>query len=306
MEIIKSDFDTRQDKANLSIALGLFDSVHIAHQKIIKTAKEKSEKLGLSCAVLTFSLDCDSQIRPLKKLNDKMILSDENRLQKFEELGADFTFIPQFTSIKNLSPEDFFYEFLIKQCNVKAITCGYDYKFGSGGLGTTDLLKQLCIDSNIDLTIIEQQKLQGDTISSTLIRKLLETGDIAKANELLGYNYTTCYEIVKGNQIGRQIGFNTANQVLDQTLTIPCYGVYKTTTTIGDTKYSSITSIGIKPTFEGDKTPLSETHIFDFDRDIYGQSISVEYVSFIRPERKFDSITELQSQIQKDVDIAKS
>lgn len=306
MEIANKNFGTTSNKGGISIALGLFDSVHIAHQTIIKTAKEKANKLGLSCAVLTFSLESDrNQVKPLNKQNAKMILSNNERLVKFEELGAEITYIPEFYNIKNLSPEDFFFEILIKKCKVKAITCGYDYRFGSGGLGTTKLLQKLCDSCNIDLTIIEQQKFKEEVISSSLIRELLKQGNISKANDLLGYNYKTCYEVVKGKQLGRQIGFNTANQMLDENLTIPCYGVYKTITEVNGKIYDSITSIGVKPTVEHEHIPLSETHIFDFNQDIYGQIITVEYLDFIRDEQKFNSIDELQAQIKKDIEKCK-
>lgn len=225
MEIANKSFRTISNKGGISIALGLFDSVHTAHQTIIKTAKDKARELDLTCAVLTFSLTNErNAIKPLNKKDTKMILCDKDRLEKFEIYGAEIAYIPEFYEIKNLSPEDFFFDILIKKCKVKAITCGYDYHFGSGGIGNTALLEKLCSNSKTDLTIIQQQKLHGEIVSSTFIRELLATGCIAKANEFLGYNYTTKLEVVQGKQIGRELGFNTANQVLDESLTIPRYG----------------------------------------------------------------------------------
>ncbi len=296
MEIIKTlKIDNVQP---ISIALGFFDGVHLGHQYILEKAK-KFKLHGFTPSVLTFYMDT---VLHNSKLNRKKILSDDDRIYLLNKFGIEKLFIPKFSSIKDLSPKSFIEDILIKKLNAKALICGRDFKFGKNAIGDVELLKYYCSKNDIILYICEDVVVLGDRISSTRIREYIKSGDILLANKLLGYRYNINSKVLHGNKIGRKIGYNTINQMFNRDILVPKYGVYSSITYINDIPYASISNIGIKPTIDSlDKTPICETHIIGVDINLYGKFVKVEFLEFIRDEKKFENLFDLKNQINLDI-----
>ncbi len=287
-------YHTLNKNPDLSIALGYFDGVHLGHKKVIKSAVNYAKSQNKKSAVITFK---DHPYCYLKGVCPKYILSREQRQKKIEELGIDYLYELDFNEIYTLTAEEYIERILIKNFSPIAISTGYNHHFGSNRTGSAELLRNNQDKFNYKYFEIPQQKLNGEAISSTAIRKFLQNGDIKKANEMLGYNFSISGKVIKGQQLGRKIGFKTANipypaEIID----IP-FGAYETLTIFG----RSITNFGIRPTVSDNNISVTETHILNFDKDIYNTNLEVEFIKMLRKEQKFNSITELKNQIQSDI-----
>lgn len=298
MKVFRTLEDSEQETA---IALGFFDGVHVAHQKVINTAVMYKVKKGYIPTVFTFSVD---KFAPKKK-QTKMLFSEDIKIELIRRQGVEQLYIPPFREIVCMGPEQFFYEVLLKKLKVKEIACGFDYTFGKDGKGNVDLLTRLCEENNLILDIVNPRKIQDVLVGSTIIRILLEQGDVEKANALLGHTYFIRGKVVHGNHIGKTIGFPTANVELAETQVVPCHGVYESFVTIGDRTFHGITNIGVKPTIAGERRPLMETHVVGLEEEIYGQEIQVALVHMIRREQKFDNIEQLKNAIAADLNSLK-
>lgn len=281
-----------------SIALGFFDGVHIAHQKIIKTAVNFADKNSLLPIVLTFDKSPLEILYPEKM---RYITTLATKQKIIESLGARAEFLPVSKDFLNMSPEDFIKEVLVGKYNAKHIVCGYDYHFGKGGKGTTSLLTKMGESLGFSVEILDCEVLWGKKISSSRIRELISCGEIKKANELLGRNFSLEGTVCEGKHLGRTLGFPTANVFFDKLTVIPRKGVYKTTVMTDGKKFPAITNAGINPTV-GSEALRTETYIPDFDGNLYEKNITIEFIDFIRPEIKFESIEALRLQIKKDVE----
>lgn len=281
-----------------AVALGFFDGVHLAHRKVIEPVISAKSK-GFTPMVMTFETDSQSEIKGKSGL--KCIQTDRQKLFELEKIGAEIVYMAEFLQIAKLEAAEFIEEVLIKQFNVKLISCGYDYRFGNGAKGDVTLLKELCDKHGIELVVVPQCKIEGETISSSAIREYLQNGEIEKANHLLGYNYNTYTEVVHGRHLGNTLGFPTINQEFSPNQIVPKYGVYRTSTYIGGAEYRSITNVGVKPTIDGERLPLAETYIIGTDEDLYGELLRVDYHEMLREERRFSSIDELKKAIEADV-----
>ena len=298
-----TDIRDIKDIENTVIAVGNFDGVHKGHQKIIQRSIKDAESSGYKAAVFTFSNHPRNVIA-----NDdvKNILSPEHKINIFRDLGIDYLFSIPFTmQIAAMKPEEYVNELLIKTFRMKEICCGFNYRFGYKAAGDTKLLMELSLKYQFGIHVMEAYQIDGMTVSSTLIRKAISEGDIKKCNELLGRNYSIGGEVVVGNKLGRTIGFPTSNLVIDKTMITPPSGVYITYCEYNGKKYPSITNVGFKPTI-GQYDKNVETHIFDFDKILYGKTINVEFIKMIRPERKFENIELLKKQIAQDCITAKA
>lgn len=271
-------------KAPINLCLGYFDGVHIAHQKLITAAVNHDAHAG---GVITFS-DNLKQRPCLSSLNDRLII--------FKELKVDFVFVLPFSqAIKTLSPESFIKKFLQK-LNVASLFLGADYHFGLNAKGDASLLKKY-----FPTHVIPFFKHDKEKISSFQISKLIEKGKMEIANILLGRPYEVQGEIVSGNQIGRTIKYPTANIKLNFNYVMPYSGVYKTIIYINGIPHLSITNVGYHPTIKRLHKPSVEVHIPNFSENIYGNHVYLDFIAFIRPERKFDSIGQLSRQIASDI-----
>lgn len=283
----------------LSLALGYFDGVHKGHQKVIRSAVEFARQNGNKSAVITFK---DHPCCFFRGVCPKYILTRADRLKHIEALGIDYVYILDFDArLCMLSAEDYLKNILIDNFSPKSISTGFNHYFGSKKSGGVDLLTKMQNIYGYEYFEIPPQKAGDDTISSTAIREALSKGQIQNANEMLGYNFTIKGEVVKGQQLGRKIGFRTANLVYPCELIDLPFGVYSVNVRYGELIYKGISNFGIRPTVSNSKQCSLETHILDFDKDIYGEEISVEFLKMIRAERKFASLSGLKAQIGEDI-----
>lgn len=284
---------------NLSLALGFFDGVHLGHQKVIKSAVDFAKRNGIKSAVVTFK---EHPCCFFRGICPKYILTREERLKHIEALGVDYVYLLDFNSrLCMLSAEDYLREVLVGNFSPKSISTGFNHYFGAKKSGNVTLLAEKQVEYGYKYFEISPQKVFGKTISSTAIRELLSKGQIKNANKMLGYNFSITGEVVKGQQLGRTIGFRTANLIYPNELIDLPFGVYSTFVTIYGKKYQGVTNFGIRPTVSDSHKCTLETHILDFEKDIYGKYITVEFIKMIRAEKKFKSLDELKNQIIADV-----
>lgn len=290
---------------NAVVTIGTFDGVHLGHQKILQKLRETANKIGGESVVLTFwphprmVVSKDSQdLKLLSTIDEKiqLLAGGEPHNQ-----GVDHLLVIPFTrEFSELSSEEYVKEILLKQIGTKELVIGYDHRFGRNREGSFDYLKENSELFGIEIEEISRQEIENSTISSTKIRQSLIDGYLSSANELLGRNYSFTGIVVKGRQLGRTIGFPTANvQVSENYKLIPCNGVYAIKAFVRNTWHKGMMNIGNRPTVDGIGR-TQEVNIFDFDDDIYGESITVELVDYIRKEQKFNGIEELKQQISKD------
>ena len=298
-------FQTEQSsaisEANI-LCLGNFDGVHFAHRTLLREAKRlQAEKMPLAkCGVLCFerpSADFLSSTPP------KHLTTLKQKLKYFADEGMDFAVVVDFEALQALSPEEFVKDVLINECACKAAVCGYNYRFGKCGAGTPETLKKLLAPQPV--IAISPVYLQGDTVSSTRIRALLEKGKIKEANALLTTPFSITAPVEHGKALGRRLGTPTFNQTFPDEMLIPARGVYLTRCSFDGASYFGVTNIGIRPTVDADATLNAETHLLDFEGDLYQKEIPVEFLDFIRPEQQFASIEALQKQIQEDIKAAR-
>lgn len=297
MEIFEILEDIQSIKPT-AVALGNFDGVHLGHQKLIKTAVDKAHANGLAAAVFTFSNHPKDLLPKTKKV--KNILPNPEKAEIIEALGVDYLFNIEFTkAIMNMSPEDFVQELLIDKFKMKESICGFNYHFGHKAEGSPDVLRSLGILKSFQVTEMEPFKIKGNVVSSSLIRTLIASGQVEQCETYMGRNYAIGGEVVVGNKLGRKLGFPTSNLVIDPSMVTPPNGVYVTYCTYNGVRYPSVTNVGVKPTI-GHYHKNVETHIFNFDKELYGKNINVEFLKKTRDEVKFDDVKELSEQILRD------
>ena len=235
----------------------------------------------------------------------KYILTRTDRRKYIEQLGIDYLYELDFEEIANLSAAEYLENILIKYFSPIAISTGFNHYFGAKKSGDTKFLKDNSSKYNYEYFILKPEMVEDKIISSTEIRKLLSEGKIKNANKMLGYNFQISGKIIEGQKLGRQIGFRTANMIYPQELIDLPFGVYATNAYIGNRKYKAITNFGIRPTVSSKNICTVETHILEFNEDIYGENIQVEFIDMIRKEQNFSSVDILKSQIKKDIETRK-
>ncbi len=282
-----------------AVALGNFDGLHIGHLAVTNRTVEEAGK-ELTAAVMLFD---EHSMKAVTGEAPPKLITDSERAEIFKEKGIE-TVTVNFSQIRDFSPEEFVEETLIKKLNAKVVLCGFNYRFGNKAKGDAKLLEKLCIEKGIKCVIIDEVEIDGMVVSSTAIRNAVECGDIEKANSMLGRSFGYCTQVINGDKRGRTWGFPTINQKLSEGLVIPRFGVYESIVTVDSKSYKGVTNIGSRPTV-GTKEILSETHILDFNGELYGTCVDVRLVRFIRKEQKFSSFQELIEQIKSDVSSVK-
>lgn len=280
------------------VALGCFDGVHVGHAAVIREAVQQARSLSLPCAVWTFSEPPRNVLQP----NSAPPITDgTEKKNRIRALGADLLFSIPFTDkIGSMSPEQFFEEILCQKLHAAHVVCGYNYSFGKGGQGNADLLAQLCASHGIGMTRMPEVTLEGVTVSSSAIRQAVQQGEMARAAALLGRPFSLRAPVVNGQHLARRLGFPTLNQVLDQNALCPRHGVYVSRVRIGTKTYRGISNVGVRPTV-GTKPLCCETHLFDFSGNLYGRTLRVELLHFLRPEQPFTSVEALAEQVRHDI-----
>ncbi|MBO5516706.1 MAG: bifunctional riboflavin kinase/FAD synthetase [Firmicutes bacterium] len=280
-----------------AVALGNFDGVHKGHQMLIRECVAAAEEKGLAPSVFTFTNHPVNEIAG--KTIIKNIMTFEEKAEQLEKLGVENLFSPVFDdTIRTKGAFDFVKDILVDLFHTKHAVCGFNYRFGYKAEGDADRLAQLGREFGYGVSVIPEIRINGNTVSSTLIRQIIDEGRIDEYKDYTGRLYCIDGKVVQGKHLGRRIGFPTVNLSLDTTEAFPRNGVYITQTTVNKQKYQSITNVGNKPTV-GEFAKNAETHIFDFDGDLYGQEVRIEFIKMLRPERKFDTLEDLQAEIHK-------
>lgn len=288
------------------VTIGAFDGVHTAHQIILKKLVSDAALHGWETVVITFW----PHPRIVLKQEDKpfyLISTLEERIELLSANGVDHLCIIPFTKeFSQINAKEFVTDILKKKINARKLILGHDHHFGKNREGNLDYLLSNQTEFGLEAEAIEQQLLENATVSSTAIRDALTTGNVFIANQLLGRNYSFTGTVVTGNQLGRTIGFPTANIFIEETYKlIPANGVYAVKCLINHETHHGVMNIGLRPTVDGNEKRI-EVHIFDFDRDIYGETLKIELVQKIRDEEKFGSLEALKQQISLDKSLAES
>lgn len=285
---------------NPVVTIGTFDGVHIGHQSIFRRMVEEADRLNGETVVITFfphpriTLGLDSD-------DLKFINTQEKKINRIEEAGIDYLVIIPFTKeFSAISSEEFIKEFVFEKIHPVKIITGYDHQFGKNRSGGYDLLLKLGEDLGFEVEQVGAEEANDVPISSTKIRKLLESGKVMAANGFLGYEYSITGNVVRGKSIGRDIGFPTANiEVADEYKLIAAVGVYACRVQYMGRMYKGMSNIGFRPTFNHSDLTI-EVNIFDFDQQLYGEEITIYFVDRMRDERKFENLEALKNQLVKD------
>ena len=282
------------------IALGFFDGVHLGHGALLRRAAEEAQKRGCESAVFTFD-------RPPKEVITgipcPLINSPEDRAELVRRLyGIDEMIMVPFDDEMRTTPWDrFVTDILVGRYGAVHLVAGHDHHFGHRNQGSPELLKEKCAELGLGCDIIPAVTLDGVTVSSTHIRKLLEEGDVETARAFLGHPHVLTQTVGHGRQLGRTIGIPTANLVAPPHVLLPKRGVYAAKITLPDGRaFGGVTNVGVRPTVNNGQDVTVEPWILDFDGDLYGQAIRVEFFRRLRDERKFESLDALESQIETD------
>ncbi|MDU3337804.1 bifunctional riboflavin kinase/FAD synthetase [Paraclostridium bifermentans] len=297
MTIIKS-LDEVINVENTVVTIGNFDGIHKGHIKLIKEAVKEAKTKNYKSVVFTFK---NHPMRYFRADSIKHIITNEEKVKIFEDLGVDIVFMIPFDEyMTKISATDFVKTILHEKLKCKMVIVGHDFTFARNKEGNASLLESLGKNYNMKVKVIEPIKIKGRRVSSSYIRNLINDGNVSEIKNFLGRNYFLEGEVIHARKIGRTIGFPTANLKAEDKLIIPKNGIYAVKVYVKNKVYYGATNIGYNPTVNG-KVLSIETNIIDFDEEIYGEIIRVEFLDRIRDEKKFNSLDELKSQLRKDV-----
>lgn len=279
-------------------ALGFFDGVHAGHQALLKQCKEMAAALGCKAGVVTFLGHPDTLVRGV---TPPLLNTPADRLRLLRRFGIDKVVELPFDEALMHMPYTDFFGTLLAQYNAAGLVCGDDFRFGSRGEGTADKLRAACETAAIPCAVVGQQEIDGLRVSSTHIRSLLEQGEMETAVRFLGHPHLLTATVVSGRQLGRTIGIPTANLDIPQGIQVPRRGVYICRATVEGASYAAVTNVGSRPTVGGENITV-EPWLLDFEGDLYGKELTLEFFAFLRQERKFPSLAELQTEIRKNAE----
>ncbi len=282
-----------------AVTIGVFDGVHRGHMHLIAHVRERARELGLASGVITLHPDPVQVVHPGRKL--AYLTSPEERIDLLEATGVGFVAPLTFTSdVAELSARDFA-ELLVDELSMKLLFMGPDHAFGRGREGTPDRLRDIGTEMGFSVELLpEPLRDGGGVISATAIRRALDRGDMELVTAYLGRPYSVHGPVVRGAERGRLLGFPTANIAVAPDRALPAFGVYVTRAYYGEGVYRSVSNVGRRPTFGGGERSV-ETHLLDFDDDLYGQQMRLDFLARLRPEMKFGSPEALAEQIRRDV-----
>lgn len=288
-----------KSEENLAIALGFFDGIHLGHKSVIMSAVDYAKKHNIKSAVVTFR---QSPYVALNNVKPNYIMTLEEKINAIKKLGVDYLYLSDFTEELAKQTASEYLKNLVDNLHPKMIVTGFNHYFGYNKSGGADYLRLMQNEYGYEFKEISPIRLNDCVISSSEIRKALSNGDIPKANSMLGYRFYVKNEVIKGRQIGRTIGFKTANlRIPEKMINVPD-GVYAVEIEVLGKKHMGIANFGSNPTVTNDTQKILEVHIIDFNQDIYGEIVKVNFLIKIRDEKKFQSLTELKSQIKKDIE----
>lgn len=276
-------------------ALGFFDGVHLGHQALLKACRDLADRHDCQAGVVTFGNHPDGLVqgnapRLINSLSDRKELLTQLHMDRVLELPFD-------EALRSMPWLDFL-TMLRENRDAVGFVCGEDFRFGHKGTGTARLLQEYCQAEGLSCTVVPEQSLEGVTVSSTHIRRLLEEGQLEQANGFLGHPHILSGEVMSGRKLGRTLGIPTANLWIPEGVVVPRHGVYACRAICEEGTYLAVTNIGSRPTVGGHRVTV-EPWLLDFSGDLYGKKLTLEFHAFLRPERKFESLPELQEEIRK-------
>ena len=289
-------FNEFNHNPELAIALGFFDGVHLGHQKVIKSAVDFAKQHNTKSAVITFK---EHPCCIFYDVKPSYILKDSERRKQIANLGVDYLYEVDFKELKDLTAQKYLEDILIKNFEPVSISTGFNHFFGCNKTGNPEFLEANQEKYNYRYIKIEPQYINDKLISSTYIRECLKNGDIKEVNLFLGRTFEISGKVVHGQHLGEKLGYRTANVEYPENLIKMPFGAYKVTV---NNQYNAVLNFGVKPTVANISKPVLEAHILDFDKDIYGETISLQFKDFIRGEQKFNSEDELKEQIKRDIE----
>ena len=302
MEILDL-IEYKEERFNTAIALGNFDGLHLGHQKLINSMVIKSRKLGVKPSLLLFKNHTKTTI---DKNRPKIITNNEQKFRLAKNLGIEIIYLLDFDEkLMRLSGEEFIRNIILEKMNGKLLTVGFDYRFGYKASGDANYLVELGEKYDFDVIVVEPVYIENNVVSSSNIRELISIGKIEETRKKLGRPYSFIGKVVPGSNRGNKLGFPTANIELIDNYVVPKTGVYITNTIIDNNRYISATNIGYNPTFNENILKI-ETHILNFDGNIYGKILEIEFLEFIRDDIKFDNTNDLIEQMRLDIDLIKN
>lgn len=288
-----------ETKRPTAVAVGFFDGVHLGHRAVIDSALAE-QRAGLDCCVFSFSMNGNG---PAAKRGTRLLQSITLKKQVLEEMGADWLLVPHFSQFMGLTPEQFAIDVLLRGLHARVVCCGYDYRFGKGAAAGAAELAELLVPHGVVVRQIGAVLDDGKPVSSTRIRAALEAGQLDEANRLLGRPFSIDWTVEHGRKLGHKLGFPTANQHIGEEFARPRFGVYATRVLIDGVAYAAATNVGIKPTV-GSDCVSAESYILGWQGDLYGKRIETQFLEFLRPEEKFETLEELRHAISIDAERA--
>lgn len=271
---------------------GTFDGLHKGHAAVLNAALSFKD---LQPVAVTFP---EPPKRKTQNTFVPMLIPTEKKFEMLKAMGFSEIFVLDYDEVHDLEPTEFL-DMLFEKYDIKAVVCGFNYRFGRQAKGDAALMSQYCSQHGAEAVVVPATTVSGQTVSSSLIRELIMNGNISFANILLDRPFSFEGDVIHGEQRGRTMGFPTINQQLDEQLVIPKFGVYASAVVVDGESYPAVTNIGIRPTFLL-KKPLSETYIIDYEGDLYGKAVTVKLLDFMREELRFESLDELKSAIEID------
>ena len=300
MEILRSISELSQLPGPLFLAIGVFDGVHRGHQAVISTSARHAHSAKGTSVVVTFDPHPAKVLRPGDAPH--LLTATQHKIALIRALGVSHLLIIEFNrEFAATSPEDFVQQLVTHSKPLREICVGHEWSFGKNRRGNLDVLKKLGAHFDFNVVGIPPVMVHGAVVSSTAIRQAVEAGSLAKAAEMLGRDYTILGAVTRGDQLGKKIGFPTAN-LSAHSEQFPPNGVYLAEAWFEGVLYHGVVNLGYRPTVSRGKSQrLLEIHLLDFERDIYGEDLEVRFVRYLRPERKFESVEALARQINADV-----
>jgi riboflavin kinase/FMN adenylyltransferase len=303
MKVLRAIDELKSLPGSTHLAIGVFDGLHVGHQAVIGRALESSRQTGGNAVVVTFDPHPVRVLRPEKA--PRLLTSTQHKVKLIEKLGVDAVLLLEFTPEFSKTRPEIFIDKLVQAANQLSQICvGQEWTFGANRSGSIRLLEELAPKMGFQVASVPPVLVNERVVSSTLIRSAVESGDLESAANYLGRDFTILGTVAEGRQLGRRLGFPTANLHAHNEL-FPPNGVYAAKAWLREDEYGGVVNIGVRPTIENETGErILELHLFDFDQQIYGEDVEVAFLAYLRPEQKFSGVAELQAQIQRDAEKA--
>ena len=299
MLLVRQELQGSVTPGEHALSIGVFDGVHRGHQMLLGRMIEEAQARRLAAGVITFHPHPLSVVRPDVQIT--YLESLERRVELLGELGLDFVSVLQFTSeLQQVSALDFC-RLLVEEARMRLLVVGEDFRLGRGGEGTVEVLTGLGEELGFEVIPVPLLGDGDNHVSSTRVREALEAGEMESVSQLLGHPFLLRGPVLHGDERGREIGFPTLNVGVSADRWLPPNGVYVTRAYAGEREFHACTNIGVRPTFDGEPKRLVETHLLDFEGDLYGEVVTIELLHHLRAEQKFNGIEQLSEQIQRDL-----